>query len=182
MSLTNLRASLPGFTGDAKRDYEALKSALTSYLLALEAKGALSIGEANITASNGIKFPATQNPSSDANTLDDYKEVTAQAITVTSSTGTITTVGTATITYTKTGRDVSWQADITITTNGTGSGLIGFTFPFTVVGGAPIYGSTDGFIGLAGYIVGTSAAFAFYDGTYPGSDGARFFVGGTAKV
>lgn len=124
----------------------------------------------------GIIFPS--------GTMSDYVVVTGQDIsgTVASSAGTITTVGTATISYVKTGRDISWQADITIAINGTGAGLVGFTFPFSVVGAAPIHGSTDGFVALAGYVIGTAAAFAFYDGTYPGADGARFFIGGNAHV
>lgn len=47
---------------------------ISDYLLSLEGKGALTINEAEITASQGIKFPATQVASTDANTLDDYEE------------------------------------------------------------------------------------------------------------
>jgi hypothetical protein len=50
--------------------------ALRGYLLSLESPNALSISQAHIEASNGIKFPATQNAQSDANTLDDYEEGT----------------------------------------------------------------------------------------------------------
>jgi hypothetical protein len=158
-------------------------AALSKPTLGVNTDYAARIGLLFDAFNNGnYQFPATQVPSADPNTLDDYEEVTEQAITVASSSGTITTVGTATISYTKTGRDISWQADITIATNGTGAGLIGFTFPFTVVGAAPISGATVGFVGLTGYIIGTAATFAFYDGTYPGADGARFFIGGTAKV
>lgn len=43
-------------------------------LRTLNEPGALSINSATIEASYGIKFPATQNASSDVNTLDDYEK------------------------------------------------------------------------------------------------------------
>lgn len=66
-------------------------------------------------ASGQIKFPATQAPSSDANTLDDYEEgawtPTVGGNSVCVSTGI----------YVKIGRQVTVWCDLTVTTRGTGS-------------------------------------------------------------
>lgn len=172
----DLRADIESLAREHNRLLEAVRGALES----LNKEGVLDVADAAITASRGIKFPATQNASSNANTLDDYKEVTNQAITVTSSAGTITTVS-GSIWYEKIGREVAWQANITITTNGTGSGFLTFEFPFSVVGIAPIFGSGVS-AALTGSISGTTAGFTKYDGTYPGSDGASLTIGGTARI
>ena len=174
----SLEQQLVSLAAEHNRLLDAVRGAFEG----LNREGALDIADAAIVASRGIKFPATQNASADVNTLDDYKEVTAQAITVTSSAGTITTVGTANISYTKAGREILWQANITITTNGTGSGYITFTFPFTVVGIPPLYGANSGGVALSGYINGTGVLCTFFNGTYPGADGAQFLIGGRAFV
>ncbi len=77
---------------------------------------------------NGIKFPATQVPSADANTFDDYEEGTTTP-TITASSGTFTTVS-GTCKYTKIGRMVFINASVTITTAGTAVDNIRFTLPF----------------------------------------------------
>lgn len=53
-----------------------LMEAIQGYADLLNRDGALDIVQARITASHGIIFPATQNASTDANTLDDYEEGT----------------------------------------------------------------------------------------------------------
>lgn len=63
--------------GEWKDDRPQLIRWITDYWLRLETKNALTINEAEITASQGIKFPATQVSFTDANTLDDYVEVPA---------------------------------------------------------------------------------------------------------
>ena len=61
---------------------------------------------ASVVSANGIKFPSTQVPSADANTLDDYAEGSG-AVTLTAGTsGTITMSATDTLRYTKIGRMV----------------------------------------------------------------------------
>lgn len=83
-----------------------------------------------LTASGGqIAFPSTQNPSANANTLDDYEEGTFSS-TITSDGGTITTA-TGSGWYTKIGDRVFYELAITITTAGTGTGGIIATLPFT---------------------------------------------------
>jgi hypothetical protein len=74
---------------------------------------------------SGIKFPATQSASSDANTLDDYEEGTW-----TPSLGGNTTYTTQAGYYTKVGRVVFIQASIIVNTLGTGSTTTISGFPF----------------------------------------------------
>lgn len=179
----------PEVTGNLAADIAALrqhqedtKKWFLDILKQLNQPGALSISQAAISADAGIAFPPTQIPSSDPNTLDDYKEVTSLAVTVTSGTGTLTTVS-GSISYTKVGRQVTWQATISITTNGTGATDIRFTFPFTVVGIAPISGfETSTGYALSGYINGTQLLCYKVDGTYPGASSRDLRLSGTAHV
>lgn len=70
------------------------------------------------TFNAGVKFPATQVPSSDPNTLDDYEEGTWTPVFAFSTPGdSVITVGTALGRYTKTGRTVHILLVLTITTN-----------------------------------------------------------------
>jgi hypothetical protein len=88
-------------------------------------------GTTPTTSGTGITFPATQNASSDANTLDDYEEGTWTPIIQGS-----TTVGTGTYTtqqgtYTKIGNTVRFQAEVVWTAHtGTGQLEVG-DYPFT---------------------------------------------------
>lgn len=76
-----------------------------------------------LSLTNGqLKFPATQNPSADVNTLDDYEEGTWSPA-ITSQTGAITSY-TASGSYTKIGRVVVCQISISITNAGTGAGAV----------------------------------------------------------
>ena len=76
---TRLQFKAPTYTGDARTDYENLTKAIIDFQTDLNRKGSLTIDEAGITASQGIIFPATQVPSSNVNTLDDYEEATTFA-------------------------------------------------------------------------------------------------------
>jgi hypothetical protein len=73
---------------------------------------------------NGITFPATQVPSADANTLDDYEEGTWTP-TMSSGTATITS---ATGTYTKIGNRVIVSFNFTGNTTGTSNSIGGLPF------------------------------------------------------
>lgn len=131
------------------------------------------------TAGQGVDFsinPAAAGMTSEL--LNDYEEGTWTP-TITSSGGTITTVGTCTGQYTKIGRQVTLSMDLRITTNGTGSG-------FLAIGGIPInmgstlYGAGCGSeIGVTGKLIQISPAttttinLTNYDGTYPGATGFR---------
>lgn len=77
-----------------------------------------------------LKFPSTPNPSSDVNTMDDYKEGTWTPA-CTSSAGVVTTFTTSG-SVTKWGNRVTVDFDITVTTLGTGSGILQISnFPYT---------------------------------------------------
>jgi hypothetical protein len=75
-----------------------------------------------------IKFPASQNASSDANTLDDYEEGTWTPV-ATSGGGSITTYSSNGV-YTKIGNIVTCSVGIVITNAGTAASNIIVTFPF----------------------------------------------------
>ncbi|RTM07399.1 MAG: hypothetical protein EKK31_11590 [Hyphomicrobiales bacterium] len=133
-----------------------------------------------------IKFPATQVPSSDANTLDDYEEGTWTP-TITATSGTFTSTS-ATGSYTKIGRLVSIRVSITITTVGTASGGVVFTLPFTAnaTGGWGMAGRENASTGkmLQSLILGsatTSNAF-YYDNTSAIAAGANLIISGTYWV
>jgi hypothetical protein len=74
---------------------------------------------------NGITFPATQVPSADANTLDDYEEGTW---TPSAATGFPSGFTSITATYTKIGRLVTVSALATCTTDGTTIQIGGLPF------------------------------------------------------
>jgi len=81
-------------------------------------------------ASGQIKFPATQNASADANTLDDYEEGTWTPV-VTSQGGSITSY-TAAGTYIKIGRSVLLTMRVLLSNVGTASGNMNISgLPFT---------------------------------------------------
>ena len=93
------------------------------------------VSVANLTAGRvlstiGVTFPATQTPSADANTLDDYEEGTW-----TPSVGGTATYTTQTGVYTKIGRQVTIWADLTILLIGTGSTSQISGNPFTPAAG-----------------------------------------------
>lgn len=125
-----------GLDADVQRYLRELNKSVSDYLLSLEAKGSLTIGEAEINANQGIKFPATQVASSDANTLDDYEEGTW-----TPSVGGNATYTSRSGTYEKIGRAVIARFQITINAIGTGATGAVSGLPFTV--GATAMGSVS---------------------------------------
>ena len=110
-----------------------------------------TIGVGNATPSgsgSGITFPATQSASSDANTLDDYEE----------GTWTPNVLGTATYTlqtgtYTKVGRVVTANFDMTILLLGTGSTTTISGLPFAVSATGEGRGATGYFASLATNVI-----------------------------
>jgi hypothetical protein len=88
------------------------------------------------TLNGQYKFPATQNASTNGNTLDDYEEA-AWTPAVDAGTGTITTVGATSGVYVKIGQLVTLSMSLPITTNGTGASFLRVTnLPFTNLTGA----------------------------------------------
>ena len=135
-----------------------------------------------LTVNGQIRFPATQNPSADANTFDDYEEGTYTP-TVSAPSGTFTSVS-ATGAYTKIGRLVSFAAAISIVTNGTASGYVRCSLPFyaaTTIWGAGSIGGANTMVS-AFNPSGSVVAILKYDGTYPGGNGVSIYVGGNYSV
>ena len=102
----------------------------------------ISVGGATPTTSGtGITFPATQNASANANTLDDYEEGTwtpnqGSGLTVV---GTFSSSGS----YTKIGRVVTIIATVQSTTSisTSGFGTVCSNLPFSSVAGGSAYGT-----------------------------------------
>ena len=145
-------------------------------------QAATTIGVGNATPSTsgaGITFPATQSPSTNANTLDDYEEGTWTPV-PTSNAGAITSY-TSSGTYTKIGKCVTVGFSYTITNNGTGSssGLIS-GLPFPVSLGSSTSSRAQATTGLATGHEATNNASQIsvwrYDNTYPWATNATFAV------
>ena len=121
--------------------------------------------------SGQIKFPASQNASSDANTLDDYEEGTwTPALT-----GGTLSINSAT--YTKIGNRVLLSMDIFVTSVPSGSNITVTGAPFNVsgiaisaIGGDKFYWTTNALIGMHGYMDSTSIFFFYFTS---GSNGVR---------
>jgi hypothetical protein len=91
----------------------------------------------NITSFGGqVAFPATANPSADANTLDDYEEGTFTPTMTFGGSSTGVTYNSQTGRYTKIGRFVFFNLSIGLTNNGSGSGAAVVTgLPFAAAVG-----------------------------------------------
>jgi hypothetical protein len=69
----------------------------------------------NLLTANGIKFPATQVSSADANTLDDYEEGTWTPVVSDAATGgNLATLSDAEAVYTKIGNIVYWRFNVVL--------------------------------------------------------------------
>ena len=133
----------------------------------------------------GISFPATQNASSDANTLDDYEEGTwTPALSTTSGSISFSSVGGA---YTKIGRLVYVRASFsgTATISSPTGDLKLTSLPFTVQSGLPDAGSTAPYNMLAGAysitvetINGTTTAYIFNFANGTRSSAHNYFQNG----
>jgi hypothetical protein len=128
------------------------------------------------TSGKGIDFSADSSAAGmTSELLDDYEEGTWTP-SVTSTSGTITTVGAVSGTYTKVGRQVTVWGSIAITDNGTGAGNIAFSgLPFAVSAsrhtGAGWNQSSAAI--LSAYVNGSSTGGNVwgYDATYPVATG-----------
>lgn len=94
-----------------------------------------SVGKTGLVTTTGqIAFPATQNPSANANTLDDYAETASWTPSVGGNATYVTQTGTAT----KIGRLVWFKAIVTINVLGTGSTTTISGLPYTPAANAAI--------------------------------------------
>lgn len=132
--------------------------------------------------SGQLKFPAAQIASSDANTLDDYEEGTW---TPTASGATLTVTSAR---YTKVGRKVSFEMDITITAVSVGGTQFQPTLPFTAAtncGVAIAGGATTACVAIAAggtvLVYQTTSGNALTN-TQANTGSSRFFIGGTYSV
>lgn len=127
------------FGGDAGLTYNKTTDALTL-------AGLLNISGA---AAGQIQFPASQNASSNANTLDDYEEGTWTP-SITGDAGSGATYGSQAGIYVKVGTAVLASFNLTLTSLGTLSGNLSVAgFPFTSSAGYsnPAPGATIGWAG-----------------------------------
>lgn len=132
---TGLKANSDGLTGELQVNGSTVLSAVAAGISipgTLSVTGAVSpsaLLDISGASAGQIKFPATQNASSNANTLDDYEEGTWTPSDV-SGAGLSLTVTSAV--YTKIGRVVVVQARITWPANANGSTAAVGGLPFTV--------------------------------------------------
>ena len=125
----------------------------------------------------GVTFPATQVASSDANTLDDYKEAAWSPV-ISAGSGTPTTVTVNSAVYTKIGRVVVCTFDFSIVNKGTASSSLQFGLPVTSITSTAFCGSfredgSTGNMGMVIYSTGTTAACLLYNNATPWVDGYR---------
>lgn len=98
-----------------------------------------ALSAATLAVTQGISFPAAQNPSADANTLDDYEEGTFTPTVIGSSGAGTATYSVQTGIYDKIGRRVIFSASMTFTGH-TGTGNMGVTgLPFTIGADAAVH-------------------------------------------
>jgi len=130
--------------------------------------GSVALGGTLIPTSGvGIRFPATQSASSDANTLDDYEEGTFSISY--SGGGSSPTIVSQSNQYVKIGKSVtvSISAQINLGSTSTTLGtLSGFPFPFVtnyVVANGREWYSTGNSLQVIGQISSTDAGLSFYN-------------------
>jgi hypothetical protein len=101
----------------------------------------IGIGGTTPSSGTGVTFPATQNASSDANTLDDYEEGTWTPSMAFSSGTTGITYSNRSGSYTKIGRAVFITAILQLSNKGSSTGSAQFAgLPFTVASSDENYG------------------------------------------
>jgi hypothetical protein len=143
----------------------------TSILEAAGAGNTVVLQGGSTSAGTGIAFPATQNASANANTLDDYEEGTWSP-SYSSSSGSGLVITTNSATYTKIGRAVTLSLDFTVTTVASSGGVIyinNLPFAGTTNNGSMCFRETaiSGWSGAAQLSTTTQLQFSKYDGTSP---------------
>ena len=130
-----------------------------------------------------IKFPATQNASTDVNTLDDYEEYPPTSATPVGGSGSFTTVA-GLVSYTKTGNRVDYTVTVTITTNGTAATYVEVPLPFTAAEASAGAGINTTTAVVLGVIVTANGKLRMYSaaGGYPGADATTLVASGTCRV
>jgi hypothetical protein len=102
--------------------------------------------------------------------------------TISSGTGTITTVGTVVARYAQAGKNVYFSLSVAITTNGTGSSYVSATLPLNARAATVFVGRENGvsFKELQAIVLSGSSSLTIvnYDNTYPGSSGSSIVISG----
>ncbi len=125
-----------------------------------------------------LAFPATQNPSANANTLDDYEEGTWTPVLQLGGVSTGITYGAATLgRYTKIGNLVSVTAMLTLTSKGSSTGAaqiagLPFATPNDTIYGSVAVGYASGFTGVTAAVLGVVMPNASKVALYQSSNGA----------
>ena len=139
-------------------------------LLALKAPLANPSFTGLVTTAGQIKFPATQNASADANTLDDYEEGTWTVTLAPSASGSITMNSSInTMAYTKVGRLVTLNGRVNIqaVSSPTGNVIVNLPFPITTAGaGQAHYAAFTVFTHNVDVTAGTIGLFAEMSGGF----------------
>ena len=100
-----------------------------------------------------LSFPATQNASADANTLDDYEEGTFTPAMTFGGSATGVTFTTQSGRYTKIGREVFFDIFINLSNNGSGTGSAAITgLPFTSVAGVGSVAAVSNWANFSGVV------------------------------
>lgn len=132
---------------------------------------------------NNISSSASPNKfSGNGITVDEWRAFTP---TITSSSGTITTVSGVSAKYRRQGHTIDFNVTFTITTNGTGAGAV-------QVNGMPAAGASVGVVGIGQAGINTCRGniqsgtarldISKYDGTYPGADATTFRISGSYEA
>jgi hypothetical protein len=113
--------------------------------------------------------------------VDEWRSYTPSCV---ASAGTITTVGAVSGRYKLWGDSCRYVANVTITTNGTGSGTLLIGTPVGQTAGTPTTVGVGRETVTQDALTATLAAASgeavvlLYDGSYPGADGRTFCIGG----
>ena len=163
--------SQEGANGAFIQSYGANTSTVGAFTLR-QASSDFSVSQVPLTIStsgvleilSGIKFPATQVASANANTLDDYEEGTWTMGVSFGGASVGVTYSTNTGAYTKIGRKVTVTGYLALSNKGSSTGAAKITgLPFAIGTGGQFSSSANGFLNFISYtgvpqIVGLSAA------------------------
>ncbi len=124
-------------SADAAPDGDSVPTKLQFMTSDLDDSGsptvALTIDDGQVVELNSgqLKFPASQNASADANTLDDYEEGNGTPTVTMSGSGSVTLGASPTFAYTKVGNIVSFQFEFSTTAVSSPVGTLQVALPFS---------------------------------------------------
>jgi len=151
--LTGAADKISYYTGagtKALADYKAPMRTLGAAADMAALRTAAGLGSGNAPAFQGIAFPATQAPSADANTLDDYEEGTFTPSLGFGGASTGVTYDVQTGVYVKVGQIVHFSVRLSLTSNGSATGLASILgLPFTSSGATHAIVGSFVFFGMA---------------------------------